>query len=145
MEQDKEMIDFFVDEIKEIKTDLSVRVDSLVTGSDKKMEGGPFEEFGQMIDRIYGTAATMGFGEIASYCKALKDVCYMASQSENLKGQKKTLRMMIECIGFMETLVEAIYEPTKIKLFNKNIQIEMGKAERLGRAEFASITRKSCA
>ena len=104
-----------------------------------------FSEFGQMIDRIYGTATTMGFAEIGSYCGALKDVCYMASQSENLKGKKKTLRMMIECIGFLEKLSTAIYDPSKIKLFNKNITIETGKADRLNRAEFASIERKSCA
>lgn len=142
---DKEMLDLFVSEIKDIQKELSTRVAKLMAGSDKVMDKSAFEDFGQMIDRIFGTASTMGFTEISSYCGALKEVCYMASQSENLKGQKKALRMMIECLGFLEKLTEAIYEPEKIKVFNKNIAIEKGKAERLTNAEFAAVTRKSCA
>lgn len=89
---DKEMQDEFVKEVKQIKAELQVTVDKLTANWKQPTL---YAEYGQKIDRIYGTAATLGFMEFANYTKAMKDMCYMCSNSSNELAQKKVLGMMI--------------------------------------------------
>ncbi|WP_198295923.1 hypothetical protein [Bacteriovorax sp. Seq25_V] len=103
-----------------------------------------FAKYGNAIDRIYGTAATLGYTDIASYCLAMKEVTYMASQSNSALGHKKTIKMMIESIALLEELITAIYDQSKMKLYKNKIIMEVKRVERMNRQEFYSITKKSC-
>lgn len=139
----KEMLDVFVEELYTIRSELMT-----ITNEQMKlrvMNKELFAKYGQAIDRIYGTAMTLGFSDLGKYCKAMKDVCYMCSQYNHEVGQKKVLRMMIECNDVLAKIPECIYKTEEFKKYSRIFLVEMTKAERLGKAEFSSITRKSCA
>lgn len=143
MTANKEMLDVFVQEINEIHA-------SLVQVTNEQMkkkifDSKLFEQYGQAIDRIYGTAMTLGFADLGKYTKAMKDVCYMCSQYNHEVGQKKVLRMMIECNDILKKIPECIYKTEEFKKYSRVFLVEVTKAERLGKIEFQDITRKSCA
>jgi len=144
MTDNKEMVDFFVEEINSLRAEMSIKVSKILQGKLGDLDLASFEDFGQMIDRIYGTAATLGYDEIATYTKHLKDVCYMASQTQNERGHRKVLQMMIECISLLEELKDCIYDKDQLYMFSRRMKVEGARAEKLGRAEFYSIDRKSC-
>ncbi|OIQ15481.1 MAG: hypothetical protein BM556_17740 [Bacteriovorax sp. MedPE-SWde] len=140
-----EMTDVFVDEVKLIKVELSGYLTEMMKTKIDHVDRSFFEKFGQAVDRIYGTAATMGYSEIADYCKAIKDVTYMASRSDNMQGHKKVIRMMIECIQNLEEMCSWIYKPKEITLHKNKLIAEVRRAERLNKQEFYSVDKKSCA
>lgn len=137
------MLDAFVEEIKTIHSQLV-----LITNEQMKkkvFDGKLFEQYGQAIDRIYGTAMTLGFTELGKYTKAMKDVSYLCSQYNHETGQKKVLRMMIECNDILEKIPQCIYKAEEFKKHSRVFLVEMTKAERLEKVEFQGISRKSCA
>jgi hypothetical protein len=143
MDQTKELIDEFVAEIKTIHKDLQAIVN--VQLKTPKMEKNLFEKFGQLVDRIYGTAMTLGYVEIGKYFLAMKDITYMSSQIDNETSQKKCLRMMMECVDNMEKICSAIYNKEQLKALNRLFLVEIAKVERLSKTDFHTITRKSIA
>ncbi|MGZ3787646.1 MAG: hypothetical protein ACXVLQ_03945 [Bacteriovorax sp.] len=137
------LIDDFVAEIKSIHKELQAIVNAQLKLS--QMDKRLFENFGQLVDRIYGTAMTMGFSEIGKYFLALKDISYMCSQSNREVAQKKALRMMIDCVENIEKICSAIYRKEELKNLNRLFLVEITKAERLAKTDFQNITRKSVA
>ncbi|WP_127714049.1 hypothetical protein [Halobacteriovorax sp. HLS] len=139
---DNEMKTFFVDEIKEIRKNMTMAISSLI---ESKMENNSgFETFGQLVDRIYGTAATLGLKEISEYMKAVKDVSYMASASENESGKKKTVKFLIKYVELSDQICEAIYNTEELAKINRLLNVEKSRAELLNRKEFFSVQKKSC-
>ncbi len=143
MAPNNEMLKIFVDEINEILITLKAVTQEQM--KKKTMDKSLFEKYGQAIDRIYGTAMTLGFTDLGKYTKAMKDVCYMCSQYDHEVGQKKVLRMMIECNDILEKIPTCIYKTEEFKKYSRTFTVEMAKAERMSRTEFQGITRKSCA
>lgn len=140
---DKELLRSFILEIVAINGDLKAVVsDQMKT---KKMEPANFEKFGQGIDKIYGTAMTLGFTDLGKYAKAMKDVTYMCSQSNLEVAQKKVLRMMMECTEILDGTPKAIINTEEFKKYSRTFLIETTKAQKLEKTEFSDITRKSCA
>ncbi|MDD0852196.1 hypothetical protein HBN50_03765 [Halobacteriovorax sp. GB3] len=139
---DKEMLESFVCEIKDIRKEMVDSIDGLI--QSKMANKIQFEVFGQLVDRIYGTAATLGFSEIASYTKSIKDVSYMASSSENERGCKKTLRMLIKYIELSDKICESIFDKEELKLINHTLNLEKSRVDLLNRREFFSVDKKSC-
>ncbi|WP_417336753.1 hypothetical protein [Halobacteriovorax marinus] len=140
---DNEMMTFFVDEIKEIRKSMIVSISTLI--ETKLEDGSKFEEFGQMIDRIYGTAATLGLTEISEYTKAVKDVSYMASVSENESGKKKVVRSLIKYIELSDLICASIFDKKELAKINHQLKLEKSRAQNLNQREFYSIDKKSCA
>lgn len=144
MGNDKELLQDFHDEILKIKVELAGYISKMMTGKIENIDKSYFQKYGQAIDRIYGTAATLGFSDIASFCLAMKEVTYMASQSDNYMGHKKTIKMMIDSIALLEELTQCIFEPVKLKNYKNKIIMEVKRVERMNKQEFYSITKKSC-
>lgn len=140
---DKELLKEFILETMKINADL--KVVSEEQSKKKTMDPALFEKYGQSIDRIYGTAMTMGFTDLGKYAKAMKDMCYLCSQSTNETAQKKVLRMMIECNEILDKVPRAVVNPLEFKNFSRVFLVETTKAERLEKTDFRDITRKSCA
>jgi chemotaxis protein histidine kinase CheA len=140
-----EMLDIFVDEVVTIKKELTHYLSEMMKSKIDCVDRSYFEKYGQAIDRIYGTAATMGHPEIAQYCKAMKDVTYMASASDNMQGHKKVIRMMIECTQILEEMTKWIYDKDQVKLHKNKLIAEVKRAQRLNQQEFYSVDKKSCA
>ncbi|MBC7539604.1 MAG: hypothetical protein H7281_12340 [Bacteriovorax sp.] len=138
-----ELIDDFVAEVKTIHIELKLIVNAQL--KTPKMDKALFEKFGQYIDRIYGTAMTLGFTEIGKYLFAMKNISYLSSQCDREVGQKKALRMMMECVDNIEKICSCIYKKEEIKNLNHLFLIEITKAERLAKTDFQTITRRSAA
>lgn len=139
----QELIQDFINEILEINKELKSVTDEQM--KKKVMDKTLFEKFGQAIDRIYGTATTLGFKEFGAYARIMKEVSYCASQSENEMAQKKVVRMMIECNEILEKVPAALKNPKDFKNFSRVFLVETAKADRMQKAEFRNITRKSIA
>lgn len=143
MNEQNELTDDFVAEIKAIHKDLSVIVNTQL--KSPKMDKALFEKFGQLVDRIYGTAMTLGYTEIGKYLLSIKDISYLSSQCDREVGQKKALRMMMECVDNIDKICSAIYKKEELKALNRFFIGEIAKAERMAKNEFQNITRRSVA
>lgn len=136
------MLDEFVAEMTEINREMSIKISKLI---ETKMESTTdFESLGQMVDRIYGTAATLGFKHIAEYTLALKEIAYMASDSNNETGKKKTIKMFITYMDLSKRICEVIYDEKNLAELTFMIKQEVSRAELLNRKEFYSVKKKSC-
>lgn len=142
METDKEILDGFVEEIRAIEKTLKQIAQKMIQA--KLQDKSHFEQYGQTIDRVYGTAATLGFNELAEYTKALKDLSYKCSQSDNEKGIKKTAEMLILCLKYLDQICKGIHNPDELKKVRYLMSIDVSKAEKLCRSYFFSINRVSC-
>lgn len=143
MQAQKEIIDAFVAEIKSIHQELQSIVNLQL--KTPKMDRSLFEKFGQLVDRIYGTAMTLGYTSVGKYFLAIKEVSYMSSQCDHEVGQKKALRMMMECVDNMEKIAACIYKKEELKSLDRLFMVEIAKVDRLSRTDFYSIKRKSVA
>jgi len=143
MKGQDELVVVFVEEIKSIHIELKKIVDAQLKST--KMDPALFEKFGQLIDRIYGTAMTLGYKEIGQYMFAMKNISYLSSQCDREIGQKKALRMMMECVDNIEKICMSIYTKEKLVSLNRLFVVEMAKAERLAKTDFQGITRRSVA
>jgi chemotaxis protein histidine kinase CheA len=143
VELDQEMKDDFIAEINLLKKDMQSCVDELTKKLDQPKL---FEKFGQTIDRIYGTATTLGFMEFGQYCKALKDLTYMCSATQSQIGQKKVFAIIASSMGSLDIFVKAIDDPAELLKINNQIKIVLKKVETLEKSCFASVKdNKSCA
>ena len=143
MELDQEMKTDFINEINQLKTPLRECIDGL---SKNLNQANLYEKFGQTIDRIYGTATTLGFVDFGNYCKALKDMTYMCSNTENPIGQKKVYAVMVNCLENLDVFIRGLNNPNEMKVLKSQILIAMKKVETLERSCFSSVKdKKSCA
>ena len=140
---DSEMKKFFVDEVKEIRKDMTDVISKII--ESKMSVNEEFAKFGQLVDRIYGTAATLGLNEIGDYMKAAKDISYMASASDNEVGKKKTVKFLIKYVELSDQICEAIFVDEKLLKINQLLNTERKVAEVISNREFFNIDVKSCA
>jgi hypothetical protein len=143
MSGNSELINDFIAEIKTIHLELK----DIVTIQLKtpKMDKQLFEKFGQLIDRIYGTATTLGYKDIGNYLLAVKNVSYLSSQCDREIGQKKALRMMMECVDYIEKIYLNLKNKEALKNLYRLFLVENAKADRMAKTEFQNITRQSVA
>jgi chemotaxis protein histidine kinase CheA len=142
MEVDQEMLAAFKEELKEI-TDLLFPISEKIRSNYS--DGKNYEQFGQIIDRVYGTAATLGYKEIAEYCRSMKGITYKCSQSKlpHAMGQVKDLVLVgVQLLKKMDT---AIQDPSQIKKIQYTMQKERERAEEMSRKLFGAIKRTSTA
>jgi hypothetical protein len=140
---DEELVNDFIAEVKILHLELKVILNAQL--KTPKMEKALFEKFGQLIDRIYGTSTTMGYVEIGKYLYAVKSVSYLSSQCDREVGQKKALRMMMDCVDYIEKIHMHIRNKDEMKNLYRLFVVEIAKAERMEKTEFQNIARKSVA
>jgi hypothetical protein len=140
---DEELVNDFIAEVKILHLELKVILNAQL--KTPKMDKALFEKFGQLIDRIYGTSTTMGYVEIGKYLYAVKSVSYLSSQCDREVGQKKALRMMMDCVDYIEKIHMHIRNKDEMKNLYRLFVVEIAKAERMEKTEFQNITRKSVA
>lgn len=72
MEMDQELFEAFIEEVTALKKELGSIQESLSSDlSDPKK----FLDFAQIIDRIYGTALTMGLNDVGEYLGVIRNTC----------------------------------------------------------------------
>lgn len=136
---DKEMQDEFVKEVKALQKELRLITENL---TKNWKQPALFAEFGQKVDRIYGTAATLGFTDFANYAKAMKDMCYMCSHSVNEIAQKKVLGMMLTCLENFDTLCAGVYDKKILASVSNQVKISMQKVSVLEKSVLADCKDK---
>ncbi len=139
MELDQEMKDDFVKEVKQLQMELQDLVNQL---SDNWTQSALFERFGQTIDRIYGTATTLGFAEFGQYAKALKDVCYMCRHTEQEIAQKKVVNMMSGCLENFDALCLGVYDKKELLKVSTSLKVAIKKLDTLERSYFVNFKDK---
>ncbi len=100
-----------------------------------------FEKFGQIIDRIYGTAATFGMKELASYCGTLKEVCYGCASARVAQGYSRVLKLMETYIENVNALIDGVTNPEAMKKLNFGLHLEEKKAKKI-QEEVFRFTKK---
>jgi len=139
----KELVDDFVTEMKTIHSELKSIVETQLKST--KLDKVLFEKFGQLVDRIYGTAMTLGYTSVGKYFLAIKEVSYMSSQCDHEVGQKKAIRMMMDCVDNMDKICQCILKKEELKSLERFFTVEMAKVDRLSKTDFQTIKRKSVA
>ena len=128
MEQDPELIAAFAEEIQQLENDLLV----VVKGLKQNIDQPPlFAKFGNLIDRIYGTAATFGFKELAAYSGAMKKTCYDCSATINKRAYSRVLIMIEKCLELLGALRVGIHDQEVDKKINYNLAVELGRGKKI--------------
>ncbi len=125
---DPELLNDLITEMKALTGELMPVVASLKTNPDQP---ALFENFGQIIDRIYGTAATVGLKELASYCGSLKKICYECGRVKNKQANARVLKLLETYLALASDLVGALASPEKAKNVNYAIHLEEQKAKKI--------------
>ena len=103
-----------------------------------------YENFGQQIDRIYGTVSTIGMTNIAEYTMMLKKVGYACSQYEEKTGRPRTMNLMENAILNLKIFSDFLKNPKdkeKAKMLKIVVDREKDKALLLINTIYKDITR----
>lgn len=128
MSTDPELLKDFITEVGTLEAELNGVVASLRGNPDQPPLYG---KFAQLIDRIYGTAGTLGFKDLAAYCGMLKKTCYACEKPEAKRAQAKVLRLMEACMENLGALIKGINDPTIIDKMRHALHLEAQKANKL--------------
>jgi chemotaxis protein histidine kinase CheA len=139
MPNDPELLNDFAAEIRSLYDEMQAIVTSLKANHD---QSPLFEKFGQIIDRIYGTAATFGFAELAGYCGTLKKTCYDCAAANNKRAQMRVVSLLETCMQNLDTLVKGIHDPEATKKLAHMLHLESQKAKKL-HDEVFQFTKKA--
>jgi chemotaxis protein histidine kinase CheA len=125
---DQELIEIFTDEIGELKKKLNPILESL-----KKNNQQPelFKDFSQVIDRIYGTATTMGFTEIGSYLGSVRNLSRKASTSNIPIGMQATFKISRTCMDNFDTIQESLSNTLAAKELTEIVKLENKKMQKI--------------
>lgn len=139
---DREILEAFSQEVIEISHTLKGSIQGII--KTKMKEGRYFEQYGQAIDRIYGTAMTIGMKEIGEYARAMKALTYKCSASDNEVGREKATYLMIEGLKYLESIPTIVNQPTELGKIKLKMGHDVIRAEKLSRQYFFSINKTSC-
>jgi hypothetical protein len=115
-------------EISQISLELAQVVAELKKNSDQPPL---FEKFGQIVDRIFGTAGTFEMKELASYCGTLKKICYECAKAGNPRGNLRVLRLLEAYLENVNSLIKGISDPVIMKQLNFSLHLEEQKAKKI--------------
>ena len=135
---DPEMLAGLAEEMKTLESQLAPVVAEL-----KKNNSQPelFEKFGQIIDRIYGTAATFGLKELASYCGTLKKICYECAKLKSPNANARVLRLLEAYLQNLANLIKGITDPVVAKQINHAMHLEEQKAKKIEEEIFKYVKK----
>lgn len=138
MEADSELLDAFAAELLEIKKELEPIMAVLKTDPNRPE---PYERFAQCMNRIYGTASTLGYKEIGIYCDAINKICYKCSQTQNIYAMGQVKELCAVAFGLLEKFSTVIKNPTELRKVQYLMQKEGDRADLLSKRIFNTISR----
>ncbi|WP_127716772.1 hypothetical protein [Halobacteriovorax sp. HLS] len=125
---DRELIEIFNDEIGELKMEISPILESLKTNSQQQ---DLFKNFAQIIDRIYGTATTMGFDEIGAYLGNVRNLSRKASSSNIPRGMLEVFKIAKTCTENFELMQNSLISSDAAKELSAKLQFETKKINKI--------------
>ncbi|MGZ3649743.1 MAG: Hpt domain-containing protein [Bdellovibrionota bacterium] len=121
-----------IESLKEEMQDLAGQLHLVVVGLQARPDQPAlYEKFGQIIDRIYGTAATFELKELASYCGTLKKICYECAKAAHPQANVRVLRLMESYLENLSDLIKSISDPETAKKVNFAMHLEEQKAKKI--------------
>lgn len=139
MEIDSELLEAFIKEISDLNAEILHVLKSLNENLSQPEE---FLKFSNIIDRIYGTAATLGYIELGDYCLKLKTISRQAGNSQIQRSYGPVMKLMLNYTSTFKLLKESLEDPKKVKEFSKLVAMDIKKMENLEKEVFAYTDKK---
>lgn len=134
MEVDPEILEAFIEEMVSLKADLSEAVESLKENNNQPEQ---FTKYAQVIDRIYGTALTLGFDKVGQYTGILRDICRKTGSSKIPRAYQPVAKMLIRSMDYYDKLIQSLNDPTALDKIRHELEFETKKAQKLDNDIFA--------
>jgi len=134
MEIDKELLEIFTDEIGELKGELTPIFDKLKTNVQQPQL---FLDFEQIIDRIYGTALTMGFTDVGNYLGLIRNMSRKCGSSKVPRAMAEVFKLLKVCMENFDSLGSSLSNPVEHKALLVKFDLEKRKAAKIDREIFA--------
>ena len=134
MEHDKELLESFIEEITALNKEILVVLKALAEDINQPQE---FLKFSNFVDRIYGTALTLGFEDLGKYCGELKTITRMTGNAEIQRAMPPVLKLMMNYTVHFKLLKESVEDPKKVHKFNDAIKIDLMKIQKLHKDIFS--------
>jgi hypothetical protein len=90
-----------------------------------------FLKFSNIVDRIYGTAMTLGYEDLGSYCGSLKTTTRYAGNTEIQRSYKPVLKLMMNYTTNFRALKDSLTNPASLDEFKRAIDFDMKKMDKL--------------
>jgi chemotaxis protein histidine kinase CheA len=140
MDTDKELLESFIDEITELNVEILQVLKTLSVDLNQPEE---FLNFSNIIDRIYGTALTLGYDDLGKYCGELKTIARLTGNSGIPRAFQPVMRMMLNYTTHFKLLKESIEYPEKAAAFNTAIKVDLKKIEKMHTEIFVYTDKKN--
>jgi chemotaxis protein histidine kinase CheA len=134
MEIDNELLDIFVEEVGELKLELTP---TLVSLNANPQQPELFLTFSQVIDRIYGTATTMGFIELGEYLGVVRNITRKCGNAKIPRAMPEVLKIARGCMEEFDTLQSSLKSPDQTKVLLGRMRVEMNRATKIENEIFA--------
>ena len=138
LEQD--IVEEFCRESFELIGILSEILDHL---EDDPCQSKKLEEFGQIIDRIMGTANTLDLKELATFCELGKTIGYKSSQIDDRNLLEIVVAVLFDTIHLVNLMLESLKNGKNQELANLNTKTFADRMRWLSE-KFKDVERASC-
>ena len=102
-----------------------------------------FAQFGQVVDRLFGTCSMLDLNHLAEYFGIMKDICYKSRFLDEEEGQKAVLELMKKCIYVLGRLKESISSEEKTEALLEEVAVELKNASKIKETHLFAIRHGS--
>lgn len=136
----KEVVDEFCTESEELFSKLEDILEQL---EDSPENRALLEEFGQVIDRVMGSAKTLGADEIATFCELGKIIGYKSSQVEDQALVNVVIAVLFDAVDLLQKMLNQLKTGNTHLLNDMNTEAFATRLKWLS-DKFKNIDRASC-
>ncbi len=137
----KEIVDEFCSEALTLFDQLE---ECLNDFEDDPSDRSRLELFGQLIDRIMGTAQSLGATEIATFCELGKIIGYKSSQTNDAPLLNVVAAILFDAVDLLRKMIKNVQNRDQASLQSLNTQAFVKRLKWLS-DKFKDIDRASCA
>lgn len=134
MENDNELMESFLQEITGLNMEILEVLKALNENVNQPQE---FLKFSNIVDRIYGTAMTLGYEELGTYCGELKAVTRLAGNTEIQRSYKPILKLMMNYAQNFKSLKDSLTNPAALEDFKRDTAFDLKKMAKMHEEIFA--------
>lgn len=137
----KEVVDEFCEESIQLFNELEEILEEF---EDDTTQTEKLEQFGQIIDRVMGSAKTIGADEIATFCELGKAIGYKSSQVSDTALLEVVCAIMFDSLELLKKMIIQIKEG-KSSSFEATSSAAFVTRLKWLKDKFNDIERSSCA
>lgn len=91
------------------------------------------------IDRIYGTATTMGFNDIDKYTGVVRNMACKTGSSKVPRAMQEVLKVMKNCMENFDSMQTSLDNPTELNALKTKMKLEISRCRKIDETIFAYI------